>query len=156
MVSSLWLALQKRLPTVQRWQNSGYLFLLVFSLTQLMKPRPFFLWMQCYQEVCSKMLCWIGEYTPIGSWQGEVIWAIKWPKKDSGKGCIIFYLFSMVVSLVWRERNMLWFQDGHYQETRVAKEIANHIHTTGRCLKSWQSALGLLNHMPWDYVQEKP
>ncbi|KAK6773751.1 hypothetical protein RDI58_028989 [Solanum bulbocastanum] len=62
----------------------------------------------------SRMLNWAGEHTPIGSWQEEVAHAVKWAKQSSGNGGILSSLFAMVVTVIWREMNLMRFQGGQF------------------------------------------
>ena len=59
----------------------------------------------------------------------------------SGKKAILCSVFTMVVAIIWTERNGLRFKAGHYNIDRVCREVALHIHIKGQELPKWGSTL---------------
>ncbi|KAK4726912.1 hypothetical protein R3W88_031829 [Solanum pinnatisectum] len=112
----LWLALHQRLPTVDKLQSFGLdvpkacilCAAPVETLTHLLFDCPI------TNSLWSRMLKWAGEHRPIGYSQVEVAHAVKWAKKSSGNGGILSSLFAMVVTVIWRGRNLMRFQRGQF------------------------------------------
>ncbi|XP_060177863.1 uncharacterized protein LOC132607802 [Lycium barbarum] len=108
------------------------------------------LWALAENKECLwiRILVWLGVHRAIGSWQEEVQWTTTMAKRKSGRGAIISVVFAMVIALVWRYRNLIRFQSHNYNEDRLCKAIAVHLHIRGRTRRKWQPLLSQLNHMP--------
>ncbi|XP_047249901.1 uncharacterized protein LOC124885695 [Capsicum annuum] len=95
-----------------------------------------------------KLLKWLSIQRTLGGWTKEIQWASNWAKKKSAMGVIISCVFGMLVAIIWRERNHLRFQTSIFNAEKLFKEIAVHIHITGRRKPKWQALLLQLNNVP--------
>ncbi|KAK4708706.1 hypothetical protein R3W88_029631 [Solanum pinnatisectum] len=134
----LWLALLKRLATVARLAKFGVQVdsICVFCKAAMETQDHIFFDYLITRHLWCRILKWLGFTRTIGDWQHEVDWIISWATKRAGQGAIICCAFAMVINVIWRERNMIKFQNGNYQIDRVCKEIAIHIHIKGKNQKT--------------------
>lgn len=54
----------------------------------------------------------------------------------------------MVIHVIWREHNLLIFQQVHYEPDRILKKITIFLHTKGGELKHRKPILQQLNKFP--------
>ncbi|XP_060190658.1 uncharacterized protein LOC132619924 [Lycium barbarum] len=146
----LWLVMRRRLATVDRLLKFGINVPLTCVFCNTYDETLLHLFFDCpaTQALSHRMLVWLGVHRAIGSWQEEVHWTTTMAKRKSGKGEIISAIFAMVIGLVWRDRNLIRFLSQNYNEDRLCKEIAVHLHIRGRTRRKWQPVLSQLNCMP--------
>ncbi|XP_019263106.1 PREDICTED: uncharacterized protein LOC109240879 [Nicotiana attenuata] len=143
----LWLAVQKRLATIDR--------LLKFGI-QVPAECIFFkngsetfnhLFFECpvTSRLWAKLCHWLGHKRSIGDWECELEWINKKAKSRAGINSIACCVFAMTVAMIWRERNKGRFEDGKYDEYQICKEIILHIHVRGQNNKKWRALLQQLN-----------
>ncbi|OIT39443.1 hypothetical protein A4A49_53553 [Nicotiana attenuata] len=66
-------------------------------------------------------------------------------KRKSGPRAITSCAYAMEVYVIWRERNLLRIQKSTYDEDRVSREMAVHIHIRGQNLRKWRKPLSVLS-----------
>ncbi|XP_059292280.1 uncharacterized protein LOC132045723 [Lycium ferocissimum] len=139
----LWLGVLNRLATVDRLLKVGVQVphSCVFCKGPDETMEHLFFGCPITHTFWRRALVWIGEHRTVGSWQEELDWINNLPKKRSGKEGILCCLFAMVINIIWRERNMMRFQNGIFQPEKVCKELAMFIHIRGREIKQWQPYL---------------
>ncbi|XP_019225236.1 PREDICTED: uncharacterized protein LOC109206830 [Nicotiana attenuata] len=59
----------------------------------------------------------------IKGWSEELTWASRMARKKTGKAEITSYVFAMLIYSIWRERNMIRFQQSAFEEHRICREI---------------------------------
>ncbi|XP_016484352.2 uncharacterized protein LOC107804918 [Nicotiana tabacum] len=95
-----------------------------------------------------RLLTWLGHIRNRGDATHELQWVCSMAKRKSGLGAITSCAYAMAVYVMWRERNLLRFQKSSYDEDRVSREIAVHIHIRGQNLRKWCKPLSLLSSHP--------
>ncbi|XP_070026480.1 uncharacterized protein [Nicotiana sylvestris] len=146
----LWLALQRRLATVDRLIKFGVQVsqnCVFYKQSDELFEHLFF---DCpiVREIWTRLLKWLVHSRPIQTWHEEVQWINRVAKKRSGHWAIVAYVFGMLVYTIWTERNVIRFQGGILKENSICREIVMCIHTRGRTIKSWQGALQELDYFP--------
>nr|XP_009770787.1 PREDICTED: uncharacterized protein LOC104221414 [Nicotiana sylvestris] len=77
----------------------------------------------------------------IKGWSEELTWASRMARKKTGKAAITSYVFAMLIYSIWRERDMIRFQQSVFEKHRICREIVLHVHTRGRGQPKWQQTL---------------
>ncbi|XP_075096425.1 uncharacterized protein LOC142174516 [Nicotiana tabacum] len=146
----LWLALQRRLATVDRLLKFGVQIDQQCAFCKLAGETFDHLFFECYvtKEVWSRLLIWLGHCRPIQDWQREVEWISHYTTRKSGQWEIVTCVFGMMVYTIWRDRNKVRFQGGAVNVNNICREITLHIHTRGQEIQHWQGALSTLNRYP--------
>ncbi|XP_019227163.1 PREDICTED: uncharacterized protein LOC109208497 [Nicotiana attenuata] len=110
----LWLALQRRLATVDRLLKFG---------VQVPQQRIFckladevfdhlFFEFTMTKEIWSILLKWLGHSRPIRDWQNEVNWINQGATRKNGHWAIVTCVFGMLIYTIRRDRNKLRFHGG--------------------------------------------
>ncbi|XP_019244588.1 PREDICTED: uncharacterized protein LOC109224464 [Nicotiana attenuata] len=107
--------------------------------------QPLFFECPFTNRIWTRLLSWIGINRSIKGWTEELTWARRMARKKTGKGAITSYVFAMLIYSIWRERNMMRFQQSVFEEHRICREIVLHVHTRGRGQPKWQQTLHSLD-----------
>lgn len=89
----------------------------------------------CTRHLWSRLLHWLGITRPIGSWHTKLQWINQWAKRWTGSGAIVSYVFAMLISTIWRERNYYRFQKGQLNCDKLCREISFYLQIRGNKLK---------------------
>ncbi|XP_019265209.1 PREDICTED: uncharacterized protein LOC109242803 [Nicotiana attenuata] len=146
----LWLAMQNRLATVDRLQMIGIQapMACVFFHSVIETHAHLFFECQVTGALWLRLLTCLGHIRIRGDAKHEMKWACSMAKRKNGLGAITSCTYAMAVYVIWRERNLLRFQKSTYDEDRVSREIAIHIHIRGQNLRKWRKPLSLLSSYP--------
>lgn len=134
----LWLALHRRLATVERLQKWGIVVSKDCVLCRSNAKETFdHLLFDCAysRTMWSKILRWAEVKHQIGSWDEEISWIAKVAVNRS-KGEILAFLFTAVVYHVWNERNNRRFQGKEITCNKRIKEIVLMLHIRGQSVEN--------------------
>ncbi|OIS97875.1 hypothetical protein A4A49_62400, partial [Nicotiana attenuata] len=81
------------------------------------------------RSVWTRLLVWLGMKRNINEWKGELSWACRMARKKTERAAIASYVFAMLIYSLWRERNMIRFQQSTFEEHIICREIVLHVHT---------------------------
>ncbi|OIT06398.1 hypothetical protein A4A49_61465, partial [Nicotiana attenuata] len=76
----------------------------------------------------TRLLLWLDMKRNIKEWKEELNRASSMARKKTEKAIITSFVFAMLVYSIWRERNMIKFQQGIFEEQRLCREIVLHVH----------------------------
>nr|XP_016488102.1 PREDICTED: uncharacterized protein LOC107808126 [Nicotiana tabacum] len=146
----LWLALHRRLATVERLQRWGLMVSkdCVLYRSNEEEALDHLLFDCAYSRTMwATMLRWTGMQHQIGSWDEEIEWMAKVAVSKS-KGEILVFLFTAVIYHVWQERNNRRFQGKEIECSRRIKEVVQMLHIRGQKIEKWKRELEKLNSHP--------
>ncbi|XP_019262929.1 PREDICTED: uncharacterized protein LOC109240714 [Nicotiana attenuata] len=146
----LWLAVQKRLATVDRLLKLGITVPTdcIFCRHSIETFNHLFFECPIAKSLWTKLCLWLGHKRNIGDWEFELKWISKKAKSRAGINGIICCVFAMTVALILRERNKGRFEDSKYDEHQICKEIVLHIHVRGKHNRKWRELLQKLHWIP--------
>ncbi|OIS96633.1 hypothetical protein A4A49_60679, partial [Nicotiana attenuata] len=64
------------------------------------------------KTIWQRLLNWLGYPRQIRTWTEELQWVTTYARQKKGIGTIIAVVFGMLIYLLWRDRNMIRFQNG--------------------------------------------
>lgn len=137
---TLWLAMHRRLATVERLERFGIDVPLdcVFCGQSLESFTHLFFECHTTRRLWSRICAWLGHQRQIQDWNTKVTWACKLAKSKNGKAEITSCAFAMVVNMIWKARNFSRFQKIPFQADQMIKEMVLHLHTRGRNSGKWR------------------
>lgn len=68
--------------------------------------------------------------------------------KMKGIGNIIVAVFGMLIYSLWRDRNLLRFQNGSTSAEQICREITAYVHIKSHIHSNWQEHMEALNRYP--------
>ncbi|XP_059281022.1 uncharacterized protein LOC132034656 [Lycium ferocissimum] len=146
-----WLAIQKRLATVDRLEKWGISVNKDCILCSSEKEETMeHLWLECSyaKHMCSALLNWIGVVHLTTNWDTKVQWLEKQVKHNRARADVLKFLFSPTIYHVWNERNNRRFRGTQQESTRKLKEVAIQLHTRGNHQQKRKHVLEDLNCYP--------
>lgn len=147
---NLWLAIQGRLPIVDRLQKMGIQapqMCVFYDLEDELLEQLFF---ECSytKTIWQRLLNWLGVQRQIQTWKEEIHWVATYARRKKGIGNIIVVVYGMLIYILWRDRNMIRFQNGRTSSEKICREITAYIHIKGNLHSNWQKHMGALNRYP--------
>ncbi|XP_059290313.1 uncharacterized protein LOC132043877 [Lycium ferocissimum] len=133
---NLWLAIQRRLATVDRLQKFGIDIPkdCIFCARDEETFDHFFFTCSHTRTIWGILFKWLGHTRRIGSWQEEVDWINRLAKRKNGRDSVTCYTFAMMIYCIWHLRNSMRCQGARMETEKMYREIAMHIHIKGRKL----------------------
>ncbi|XP_019242312.1 PREDICTED: uncharacterized protein LOC109222403 [Nicotiana attenuata] len=127
---NLWLAIQRRLPTVDRLQKMGVQVAQLCVLCGQEDELFEHLFFECSytNTIWKRLLNWLGIQRQIQAWEEELHWVANYARKKKGIGNIIVAVFGMLMYSLWRDKNMIRFQNGSTSAEQICREITTYIH----------------------------
>ncbi|KAH0709212.1 hypothetical protein KY284_010639 [Solanum tuberosum] len=146
----LWLAIQKRLATVERLQKFGINVPpdCAFCGQHLETFSHLFFECDVTRRIWRRLLQWMGYNRQIQDWETEVKWMSQVARRRGGQAEITSCLFAMTVHKVWQARNFIRFQQKPFHSEVIIKDIVIHIHTIGRNSIAWRECLQRVTQYP--------
>ncbi|OIT01607.1 hypothetical protein A4A49_56664, partial [Nicotiana attenuata] len=88
-----------------------------------------YLFFECsyIRTIWKRLLNWMGTQRQIQAWEEELHWVAYHDRKKKGIGNIIVAVFGMLIYSLWRDRNLLRFQDGSTSAEQICQEITSYI-----------------------------
>ncbi|XP_019228960.1 PREDICTED: uncharacterized protein LOC109210043 [Nicotiana attenuata] len=143
----LWLAMQRRLATVDRLMQIGINVPNECTFCKQTQETFNHLYFECMitNRIWAKMCKWLGYTRNIGDWECELQWISIIAKSRKGLSGITCCIFTMMVAVIWRERNSSRFEQKRIDEQKVCREMVQHIHVRGKNHSRWKAALEQLD-----------
>lgn len=149
----LWIAVSKRLATVDRLQKWGIqvpsaCVLCDSGLEETADHDHLFV--SCAYSKClwTSLLMWLGEKRQLGTWNDEVDWMTKRTKNSKARDGILSFLFAASVYHIWQKRNARRFQSHKREIAHRIREIVLQLHIRGQQNHHWSKLLSGLNSFP--------
>ncbi|XP_019258462.1 PREDICTED: uncharacterized protein LOC109236708 [Nicotiana attenuata] len=146
----LCLAEQQRLATMERLLKIGIQIPAACAFCGHSLEYFSHLFFECTitKKLWSRLCSWLGYNRSIGDWKTELEWACKKAKSRRERNAITSCVFAMTVALIWRERNIIRFEQAKFDDLQICREIELHIHIRGKNIVKWKEALYQLNWIP--------
>lgn len=142
-----WLAAQRRLATVDRLNKFGIQVPMQCIFCDSATETLYHLFFECYytKQLWARLLQWLGIRRTIGIWHNELQWVNQCEKRRTGQGVIVSCVFSMMIVLIWKERNNCRFQQRQVIWDKICRKIIVHVHVKGCALQIWSTPLASLD-----------
>ncbi|XP_019251222.1 PREDICTED: uncharacterized protein LOC109230152 [Nicotiana attenuata] len=126
---NMWLAIQRRLPTVDRLQKIGIQVAQVCVFCGQEEEIFEHLFFECSytSAVWKRLLNWMRIQRQIQTWEEELQWVTYHARKKKGIGNIIVAVFGMLLHSLWRDRNSIRFQNGSTSAEQICRERSLHM-----------------------------
>ncbi|XP_019235524.1 PREDICTED: uncharacterized protein LOC109215865 [Nicotiana attenuata] len=147
---NMWLAIQRRLPTVDRLQKIGIQVAQVCVFCGQEEEIFEHLFFECSytSDVWKRLLNWMGIQRQIQTWEEELQWVTYHARKKKGIGNIIVAVFGMLLHSLWRDRNSIRLQNGSTSAEQICREITSYVHIKSHIHSNWQEHMEALNRYP--------
>lgn len=146
----LWLAVQKRLATVERLQKFGINVPpdCAFCGQHLETFSHLFFECDVTRRTWRRLLQWMRYNRQIQDWENEVKWMSQAARRRGGQAEMTSCLFAMTMHKVWQARNFIRFQQKPFLSEVIIKDIVIHIHIRGRNSIAWRECLQRATQYP--------
>ncbi|XP_075076894.1 uncharacterized protein LOC142163500 [Nicotiana tabacum] len=147
----LWMAIQRRLATVDRLANWGIQVTHSCVLCGCdIEETHDHLYFECpySQSLWSGMLEWLSYRRKVENWEDEVQWLTTNVNNRNPRKTLLGVVFAAVVYHIWMKRNERRFQNQRREVKDRAKDIVMQVHITGQKKCKWTPILSTLNSYP--------
>ncbi|XP_060182433.1 uncharacterized protein LOC132612113 [Lycium barbarum] len=146
-----WLAIQRRLATVDRLEKWGIkvdkkCVLCTSGRDETLDHLLFDCAYSCH--IWHSLLRWMCINRQLTKWEDEVNWLAQQMKHNRARAEILKFLFAAAIYNVWIARNCRRFQRVSQKSSQRVKEIALQLHIKGNYQRKWQLMLQKLNSFP--------